>query len=47
MCISLVHLLTDAIDELQEFYTADATIPPDKFMPWVEEFPAQLVTLAI
>ncbi|VDB95435.1 unnamed protein product [Peniophora sp. CBMAI 1063] len=47
MRISLAHLLTDAVDELQEFYTAGATIPTDRFLAWTEKFPAQLVTLAI
>ena len=47
MRVSLAQLLCDAVDELQTFYGNGATLPMDRFIEWVEKFPAQLVTLAI
>ncbi|KAI9513146.1 dynein heavy chain protein 1 [Russula earlei] len=47
MRLSLAQLLCDAVDELQTFYGTGATLPIDRFISWVEKFPAQLVTLAV
>ncbi|KAI9460162.1 dynein heavy chain protein 1 [Lactarius psammicola] len=47
MRLSLAQLLCDAVDELQTFYGTGATLPIDRFIAWVEKFPAQLVTLAV
>ena len=47
MRLSLAQLLCDAVDELQTFYGTGATLPIDRFIAWVEQFPAQLVTLAV
>ena len=47
MRLSLAQLLCDSVDELQTFYGTGATLPIDRFIAWVEKFPAQLVTLAV
>ncbi|KAN0138520.1 Dynein heavy chain and region D6 of dynein motor domain containing protein [Lactarius tabidus] len=47
MRLSLAQLLCDAVDELQTFYGTGAILPTDRFIAWVEKFPAQLVTLAV
>ncbi len=47
MRLSLSQLLCDAVDELQTFYGTGATLLVDRFIAWVEKFPAQLVTLAV
>lgn len=47
MRLSLAQLLCDSVDELQTFYGTGATLPIDRFITWVEKFPAQLVTLAV
>ena len=47
MRLSLAQLLCDAVDELQTFYGTGATLPINRFIAWVEKFPAQLVTLAV
>ena len=47
MRLSLAQLLCDSVDELQTFYGTGATLPIDRFIAWVEKYPAQLVTLAV
>jgi dynein heavy chain 1, cytosolic len=48
MQLSLADLLCDAVGELQLFYGSDASqLTAEQLMPWLEKFPAQLVTLAI
>jgi dynein heavy chain 1, cytosolic len=47
MRISLADLLSEAVTELQAFYGTDSNLATDQLMPWMEKFPAQLVTLAV
>lgn len=47
MRISLAQLLCDAVIELQTFYGTDQSLTVDRFIPWIEKYPAQLVSLAI
>lgn len=47
MRVSLADLLSDAVTELQVFYGVDSKLTMDDLMPWMEKFPAQLVTLAV
>lgn len=47
MRVSLAQLLCDAVAELQTFYTTETTLTADRFIPWIEKYPAQLVSLAI
>ncbi|KAF8528024.1 dynein heavy chain protein 1 [Hysterangium stoloniferum] len=47
MRVSLAQLLCDAVGELQAFYSTGVNLTVDKFIPWAEKYPAQLVTLAI
>ncbi|KAI0271628.1 dynein heavy chain protein 1 [Gloeopeniophorella convolvens] len=47
MRLSLAQLLCDSVDELQTFYGTGSTLSMDRFIAWVEKFPAQLVTLAV
>ena len=47
MRVSLALLLCDAVAELQAFYGTESALTQDRFIPWIEKFPAQLVTLAI
>jgi len=46
MRLSLANLLTEAVSELQSFY-GKGQLQADQFMQWMENYPAQLVTLAI
>ncbi len=46
MQLSLAHLLTEAVAELQTFY-GKGSLQADQLMAWMEKYPAQLVTLAI
>ncbi|KAH7340377.1 dynein heavy chain protein 1 [Rhizoctonia solani] len=47
MRISLAKLLCDSVVELQAFYGNGDSLPKDKFLAWIESYPAQLVSLAI
>lgn len=47
MRLSLAHLLSEAVFELQGFYTTSSMLSLDRFLPWIEKYPAQLVSLAI
>ncbi|KAF8758753.1 Dynein heavy chain [Rhizoctonia solani] len=47
MRVSLAKLLCDSVGELQAFYGNGEPLPKDKFLAWVESYPAQLVSLAI
>ncbi|RDB29164.1 Cytoplasmic dynein 1 heavy chain 1 [Hypsizygus marmoreus] len=47
MRVSLADLLCDAVTELQAFYGTGLKLTMDQLMPWMEKFPAQLVTLAV
>ncbi|THH28428.1 hypothetical protein EUX98_g5757 [Antrodiella citrinella] len=47
MRVSLAQLLCDAVAELQAFYGSGNTLTQEQFIPWIEKFPAQLVTLAV
>ena len=46
MQLSLAHLLTEAVAELQTFY-GKGSLQAEQLMAWMERYPAQLVTLAI
>ncbi|KAE8214295.1 hypothetical protein CF327_g2298 [Tilletia walkeri] len=46
MRVSLAQLLSKGYASLQEFYTDPAQLDKDRFLAWVDEFPAQLVVLA-
>ena len=46
MQVSLADL-SEAVTELQAFYGTGSKLTPSQLMPWMEKFPAQLVTLAI
>lgn len=47
MRVSLADLLSEAVTELQAFYVTGSKLTTDQLMPWMEKFPAQLVTLAV
>jgi dynein heavy chain 1, cytosolic len=47
MRVSLADLLSEAVTELQAFYGTESKLTTDQLMPWMEKFPAQLVTLAV
>ena len=47
MRVSLAELLCDAVGELQSFYGSITPLPQAQFMAWLEEYPAQLITLAV
>src|SRR5258708_18275389 len=47
MRFSLASLLFDAVTELQLFYGSIETLNTSTFIPWIEKYPAQLVSLAI
>jgi dynein heavy chain 1 len=47
MRLSLADLLSKSVAELQAFYGTGSTVPMDQLMSWMENYPAQLVTLAI
>ncbi|KAF8060992.1 dynein heavy chain protein 1 [Lyophyllum atratum] len=47
MRLSLSDLLCSAVNELQVFYGTGSKLTMDELMPWMEKFPAQLVTLAV
>jgi dynein heavy chain 1 len=47
MRVSLAELLSEAVTELQAFYGTGSKLTTDQLMPWMERFPAQLVTLAV
>jgi len=47
MRVSLADLLSEAVTELQVFYGTGFKLTTDQLMPWMEKFPAQLVTLAV
>ena len=46
MQLSLAHLLTEAVAELQTFY-GKGSLQAEQLMAWMERYPAQLVTLAV
>jgi dynein heavy chain 1 len=47
MQLSLAHLLTASVDELQTFYGISGKLSIVELQAWTEKYPAQLVTLAI
>jgi len=47
MRLSLAHLLTESVTELQSFYGNSDKVPTEQLMAWMEKYPAQLVTLSI
>jgi dynein heavy chain 1 len=47
MQLSLAHLLTASVDELQTFYGITGKLSIVELQAWTEKYPAQLVTLAI
>ncbi|KAG1874247.1 dynein heavy chain and region D6 of dynein motor-domain-containing protein [Suillus tomentosus] len=47
MRLSLADLLCDAVTELQSFYGTGSPLEMDQLMTWMEQYPAQLVTLAV
>ncbi|KAH0590223.1 hypothetical protein H2248_000395 [Termitomyces sp. 'cryptogamus'] len=47
MRLSLSDLLFQAVTKLQVFYGTGLKLTMDELMPWMETFPAQLVTLAV
>lgn len=47
MRVSLAQLLCDAVAELQTFYGTEAALASDRFLAWIDKYPAQLVTLAV
>jgi dynein heavy chain 1 len=47
MQTSLAELLCKAVDELSSFYTQGDTLDKDRFLHWIESYPAQLVVLAV
>ena len=47
MRVSLAHKLSAAYAELQTFYAADEGLSPEKFLDWVDGYPAQLVVLTV
>ncbi|KAG2057179.1 hypothetical protein BDR06DRAFT_1019336 [Suillus hirtellus] len=47
MRLSLADLLCDAVTELQSFYSTGSPLEMDQLMTWMEQYPAQLVTLAV
>ncbi|KAF8592026.1 dynein heavy chain protein 1 [Ramaria rubella] len=47
MRVSLAQSLCDAVTELQAFYSTDIPLTADRFIPWIEKYPAQMVSLAI
>jgi dynein heavy chain 1 len=47
MRLSLARLLSDAVAELETFYTSSGGLDPERFLAWVDKYPAQLVVLAI
>ncbi|KAG6918668.1 hypothetical protein DXG01_012485 [Tephrocybe rancida] len=47
MRLSLSDLLCEAVTKLQVFYGTGSKLTMDLLMPWMETFPAQLVTLAV
>lgn len=47
MRVSLAQSLSDAVTELHDFYNASGLADPTRFVEWIKNYPAQLVTLAI
>lgn len=47
MRISLAQLLCDSVTELRQFYSPSGLCDPGPFVTWINQYPAQLVTLAI
>ena len=47
MRISLAQLLCDGVAELRQFYSPSGLSDPGPFISWINQYPAQLVTLAI
>jgi dynein heavy chain 1 len=47
MRTSLALILSDAVAELQTFYGTSSSLPSAPFIAWVENYPAQLVSLAV
>lgn len=46
MRLTLAMLLTEAVDDLESFFTHDQ-LSQEKFMQWVKQYPAQLVVLSL
>ncbi|TFK57575.1 dynein heavy chain protein 1 [Heliocybe sulcata] len=47
MRVTLAQLLCEAVVDLQSFYGNGTPLPMDQFRAWMEQYPAQLVTLAM
>lgn len=47
MRISLAQLLSDAARDLEEFYASSEALSSEKFLSWIEQYPAQLVVLTV
>ncbi|PWN49680.1 cytoplasmic dynein heavy chain 1 [Violaceomyces palustris] len=47
MRVSLAELLSAAATDLKEFYTDAGTLTAEKFLAWIEKYPAQLVVLTV
>ncbi|EPQ28904.1 uncharacterized protein PFL1_03705 [Pseudozyma flocculosa PF-1] len=47
MRISLAELLSEAAADLEAFYTDAETLTVERFLAWIEQYPAQLVVLAV
>ena len=47
MRVSLAHKLSLAYTDLKAFYSAEAGLSPEKFLDWIDAYPAQLVVLTV
>ncbi|KAI7942887.1 hypothetical protein MJO29_012731 [Puccinia striiformis f. sp. tritici] len=47
MQISLAELLCKAVEELSAFYTESEILDKERFLAWIESYPAQLVVVAV
>ncbi|KDN53572.1 putative cytoplasmic dynein heavy chain 1 [Tilletiaria anomala UBC 951] len=47
MRVSLSYKLSQAYEDLQTFYSAEEGLSPEKFLDWIDVYPAQLVVLTV
>ncbi len=47
MRVTLAHQLSAAYSDLKEFYAETAGLSPERFLEWIELYPAQLVVLTV
>ena len=47
MKVSLAQLLARAFEDLQAFYTSSDGLDSERFLSWIDSYPAQLVVLAV